>query len=209
MLGSGSTYRIKSCCVNEASLDFDIDGIATINWSGMGSIIEDIEDLIVRANDAPNAQTSPSTGLGSLWVDSNSAGKYLFIAQAATGNSNWERAIDEGSTSSDTSNFIRNRLTSLAVTNAMGGDFQSSYDVVLTGGNVTFSNNMTYLTPETLGVVNQPLGHVTGTRSVSGSFTCYLGADTGSAVDSSSDLFEDIIESTDSITNSVRSGVSV
>tara|TARA_R110000764_G_scaffold80053_3_gene159038 strand:+ start:2427 stop:3701 length:1275 start_codon:yes stop_codon:yes gene_type:complete len=201
MLGSGSTYRIKSCCVNEASLDFDIDGIATINWSGMGSIIEDIEDLIVRANDAPNAQTSPSTGLGSLWVDSNSAGKYLFIAQAASGNANWERAIDEGSTSANTSNFIRNRLTSLAVTNATGGSFQSSYDVVLTGGNVTFSNNMTYLTPETLGVVNQPLGHVTGTRSVSGSFTCYLGADTGSAVDSSSDLFEDIIESTDSITN--------
>ena len=201
MLGSGSTYRIKSCCVNEASLDFDIDGIATINWSGMGSIIEDIEDLIVRANDAPNAQTAPSTGLGSLWVDSNSAGKYLFISQAATGNGNWERAIDEGSTSANTSNFIRNRLTSLAVTGQTDAGFQGSYDVVLTGGNITFSNNMTYLTPETLGVVNQPLGHVTGTRSVSGSFTCYLGADTASAVDSSSDLFEDIIESTDVITN--------
>jgi hypothetical protein len=58
---------------------------------------------------------------------------------------------------------------------------------------------MTYLTPETLGVVNQPLGHVTGTRSVSGNFTCYL--NTPSSGNSSADLFEDIIESTSVITN--------
>ena len=59
---------------------------------------------------------------------------------------------------------------------------------------------MTFLTPETLGVVNQPLGHVTGTRSVSGNFTCYL--NTPSTGSSSADLFEDIIEATDLITNS-------
>jgi hypothetical protein len=56
---------------------------------------------------------------------------------------------------------------------------------------------MTFLTPETLGSVNQPLGNVTGTRSVSGNFTCYLNHDSGK----SADLFEDIIESTDVITN--------
>jgi hypothetical protein len=56
---------------------------------------------------------------------------------------------------------------------------------------------MTFLTPETLGVVNQPLGHVTGTRSVSGSFTCYLNAESNS----SADLFENIIEGTTTITN--------
>ena len=59
-------------------------------------------------------------------------------------------------------------------------------------------NNITYLTPETLGVVNQPLGHVTGTRSVSGNFTCYLNNATGG----SADLFEDLIEATSVITNS-------
>ena len=56
------------------------------------------------------------------------------------------------------------------------------------------------LTPETLGSVNQPLGHVTGTRSVSGNFTCYLNTPSSGA--SSADLFEDIIESTSVITNS-------
>ena len=46
-------------------------------------------------------------------------------------------------------------------------------------------------------MVNQPLGHVTGTRSVSGNFTCYLNAE----ANSSADLFENIIEGTSTITN--------
>ena len=33
------TYKIEGCVVNSASIDFDIDGIATINWSGLGKII--------------------------------------------------------------------------------------------------------------------------------------------------------------------------
>jgi hypothetical protein len=56
---------------------------------------------------------------------------------------------------------------------------------------------MTFLTPETLGLVNQPLGHVTGSRSVSGSFTCYLNA----KALSSADLFENIVAGTTTITN--------
>jgi hypothetical protein len=76
----------------------------------------------------------------------------------------------------------------------------TSYTLTLTGGNITIGNNITFLTPETLGIVNQPLGHVTGTRSVSGNFTCYLNTPSSGA--SSADLFEDIIESTSVITNS-------
>ena len=160
--GTKTIYKIAGCCVNEASLDFDIDGIATINWSGMGTLISE---------------------------DS---------AQTAT--------VYEGV--SGTSNFIRNRLTTLVMTtaddhllaageSADGDSDVETYDLVLTGGNITVSNNITFLTPETLGVVNQPLGHVTGTRSVSGSFTCYLNAEASS----SADLFERIIEDTDTITN--------
>ena len=96
---------------------------------------------------------------------------------------------------SSTSNFIRNRLTTIAISST--SPTSTTYDLVLTGGNIAISNNLTFLTPETLGVVNQPLGHVTGTRSVSGSFTCYLNAET----DSSADLFENIIEGTSTITN--------
>lgn len=147
--GTKTTYKIANCCVNEASLDFDIDGIATINWSGMGTIITEDTEPTATVYEAVNS----------------------------------------------TSNFIRNRLTSLAASSTSPGSV--TYDLVLTGGNVTISNNMTFLTPETLGVVNQPLGHVTGTRSVSGSFTCYLNAE----ANSSADLFENIIEGTTTITN--------
>ena len=159
--GDETVYHIANCCVNEASLDFDIDGIATINWSGMGTIIKEAAD------------------------DDHS-----FLSGGAI-----TPTVTEGVTG--TGNFIRNRLTSLTLTGSGSGNFNSSYDVVLTGGNITISNNMTFLTPETLGVVNQPLGHVTGTRSVSGNFTCYLNAEAGS----SAELFEDIIESTTTITN--------
>jgi len=147
--GTKTTYKIANCCVNEASLDFDIDGIATINWSGMGTIITEDTEPTATIYEAVNS----------------------------------------------TSNFIRNRLTSLAISSTSPGTV--TYDLVLTGGNVTISNNMTFLTPETLGIVNQPLGHVTGTRSVSGNFTCYLNAE----ANSSADLFENIIEGTTIITN--------
>ena len=164
--GSGDTgptyYRLKDAVVNSASIDFDIDGIATITWSGFASMVSDLTAL-------PSATDS----------------------------------ITEGTTG--TGNFIRNRLTQLSVTAADTSTFPGAgsgvYNLVLTGGNITMENNITYLTPETLGVVNQPLGHVTGTRNVSGNFTCYLNRENGG----SADLFEDLIEATTVITNSFNS----
>ena len=146
-----TVYKIANCCTNEASIDFDIDGIATIAWSGFGSKITE--------------EASASTV-----------------------------TINEGV--STTTNFIRNRLTELSA--ASTSPTSTTYALTLTGGNITISNNMTFLTPETLGIVNEPLGHVTGTRSVSGSFTCYL----NSASNSSMDLFENLIENTSTVTNS-------
>jgi len=148
-------YSITESVANTASIDFDIDGIAMINWSGFGKIITEVNALDLTA------VTKITEGIDS------------------------------------TTNFIRNRLTSLAVTNADTDNFASSYSLVLTGGNITFENNITYITPETLCTVNQPLGHVTGTRSVGGNFTAYLNADGVSTAD----LFEDIIEATNVVTN--------
>ncbi len=158
-MGSGKTtptiYKIADCVVNEVSIDFDIDGIATANWSGFGQIIT--EDSMPTAT------------------------------------------ITEGTAAVDTNNFIRNRLTDLTVTATAAGDIQTAYSLTLTGGNVTIGNNISFLTPETLGIVNQPLGHVTGTRNVAGNFTCYL--NTPASGNSSTDLFEDIIGSTSVVTN--------
>jgi hypothetical protein len=144
------TYKMSNCCVNEVGLDFDIDGITTLNWSGMGTVI-------TEQDAAPTATVYEKIG--------------------------------------STSNFIRNRLTELVAVSTTPTD--TTYGLTLTGGSITISNNMTFLTPETLGIVNTPLDHVTGTRSISGSFSCYL----NSTDSSSMDLFEDLIEGTSTVTN--------
>ncbi len=165
---TNQVYKIEGCVVNSISIDFDIDGIATMNFSGFGNIISD------EGSTAPTA------------------------------------TIDEGT--ADTDNFIRNRLTALTVQAgddaAQGGSgatyvlfpgasSNGTYSVVLTGGSVNFENNITFLTPETLCTVNQPIGSVTGTRSISGNFTAYLSNGAGEGAD----LFDDLISATTVITN--------
>jgi len=168
VLGSGSStaannmvYKIESAVLNEASIDFDIDGIATCNWSGFGTIITDV-----------TGESSPN-----------------FLADTGT----VTPTVNEGIFGSN--NFIQNRLSTVAITQHTDDDANANtldaYTLTLTGGNITFSNNIEYVTPSTMGVVNQPLGHYTGARSVSGSLSCYLDGTTGR----SADLFEDLMES--------------
>ena len=210
-----TVYKIAECVVNEASADFDIDGIATINWSGMGSIISD------EGSTVPTATITEGTTATNNFIRNRlttlSAGKYpataITIGATASGvvpvvegtrykisvlgNTNWA-AIGASSSPAVGEEFVAN---STATTGATGKAFkEQTYGLVLTGGNVTITNNITFLTPETLGSVNQPIGHVTGARSVSGSFTCYLNNDT----DSSAELFEDLLGDTTTVTNNHR-----
>jgi hypothetical protein len=48
------------------------------------------------------------------------------------------------------------------------------YTIALTGGNITFANNLTYLTPANLGTVNLPITYFTGTRAITGTINAYL-----------------------------------
>ena len=50
----------------------------------------------------------------------------------------------------------------------------TSYSIALTGGSFTFNNNVTYLTPANLSVVNLPIANFTGARAISGSMNAYL-----------------------------------
>jgi len=131
-------YRLSNCCINEATINFEVDGIAMIDWSGMAATL--------------TRETTFNAGA----------------------------AIREGVDA--TGNFIRNKLTSLSLiantgatrTAFPGAATNGVYNITLTGGSITFSNNITYLTPETLGIVNVPIGHITGNKSVSGNFTAYI-----------------------------------
>jgi hypothetical protein len=164
-----TVYKLEGAVVNSAGIDFDIDGISTINWSGFAKLISELD--------------TPASNLPAV-------------------------TINEAITS--TNNFIRNRLTTLTATNVAfltdtdgdgtpeaGENSPTAYTLTLTGGNLNFENNITFLTPETLGVVNQPIGHVTGTRTIGGAFTCYL----SNATAGSMDLYEDLQEATTTITN--------
>lgn len=163
-------YEIENCCVNEATVNFDIDGITTISFSGMGTKINE-KDSWTFTGTASNPGETANT---------------VYTLNTA------------GVTS--TTNMIRNRITALDIvgTNAgINGGAAKTYGITLTGGSITISNNMTYLTPEALGVVNVPLGHVTGTRSVSGNFTCYADEVTNGSID----LYSDLLGATSLITN--------
>ena len=214
VLGDSSrmVMKLKDAVVNEAGIDFEIDGIATINWSGQcaevlditGSTIEDT----VQPTDGDTTNDGSAIAVGDIWLDSNDSHRLYVLTNVGAGNEASTSYVDEGTSSS--SNFIRNRLTTLTVTPTTqdpDGDtvneLQSSYDLTLTGGNITITNNISYITPEELGVVNVPIGHVTGGRSVSGSFTCYLTRNTSTFdSDRSRDLFEDLRAITNVVTNS-------
>lgn len=145
-------YRVQNATVNEVSISFDIDGIATLAWSGNGATLNEVVSFDATA------------------------------------------AINLGVNS--TTNFIRNRLTQLTATSSVTGS-SKTYLITLTGGTITLTNNLTYLTPEVLGMVNKPLGHVTGARTIGGSFTCYLDEKTNGSID----LFEDLSNATNKTQN--------
>jgi hypothetical protein len=163
-------YKVANCCVNEATVNFEIDGITTISFSGMGTLISEVASWTFTGAVQNPDQTATVT----------------------------HTLIQNGVTS--TTNMIRNRLTALSVIGTNPGinaGAAKTYLITLTGGSITISNNMTFLTPESIGVVNTPLGHVTGTRSVSGSFTCYADELTNGSID----LYQDLLTATNLITN--------
>jgi len=210
-------YKLKDCVVNEASLDFDIDGIATINWSGMSSEIIDMTtkthttatsgSVFPPAFDAHRDGGTVDILAGDVVLNGTDSHRMSVVVDpTSSGTATMTGAVYESTLATD--NFIRNRLTQLTVipttqnpTGDGSNELEASYAITLTGGNITMSNNVTFITPEEIGLVNTPIGHVTGTRSVSGSMNCYLSKDT-TATNNSADLWEDLKAISSVVTNS-------
>lgn len=91
-----------------------------------------------------------------------------------------------------TANFITNKLSTSALTEIGAGTFASpsgtSYSVPITGGSFTINNNIEYLTPSVLSIVNTPIGYYTGARSITGTLNAYLRTGAGSTGGLLSDL---------------------
>jgi len=163
-------YHIYGVVVDTAEVDFAIDAIASITWGGFGtnvSEVTDSTDKIVLSNMLTDGESDD-------WLDSGFPDGTAGYLAAPTG----------------VQACIRNKLSTVSIVGKSGTDYANSYTLALTGGTLSIANNITFLTPEALGVVNNPCGHFTGQRVISGNMTAYL--KTGGANDTA-DLLNDII----------------
>ena len=181
-----TTYRLNQAQINQAEVDFSIDGIAQITWSGNATTIDQVEEAIEDPSKHIIQGTSEAAPTS---------------ANTDTYAETYNYADTTGPSDAD---YLRNKLSSLYLdTNAQGGGSASNgldnrtYDINITGGSLTIANNVTYVTPETIGVVDKPIGSFTGARVVSGSLTMYL--DTKS--NGSNQLLTDLAGATDLVTN--------
>ena len=189
-----TTYRLNECQVNQAEIDFSIDGIATIAWSGNSTTIDQIT----------TPMEDPNTAYSSVAGDTGGA----YSANATINNAEAFNYVD--TTGPDDADYLRNKLSTLTLStleqgsgSASGGLDAKTYDIAITGGSITIANNITYVTPETLGVIDKPIGSFSGARQISGNLTMYLNT-TGSSGsgNGSNQLLADLAAATDLVRNS-------
>lgn len=138
------TYVIDNCAMDQAVIDFGLDGIAMIAWTGKGTVLRQLGTNVVYS-----AASDPVISGG---LAGTIGGKVT------------------------TANFITNKLATVTMIKNIGGTGagNTAYTLALTGGSITIANNISYITPANLGIVNVPIGYYTGTRSITGSMTAYL-----------------------------------
>jgi hypothetical protein len=149
------TYAIDNCALNEATIDFGLDGIATAAWTGQATALRQLTtNMTLSSGTSGNAGTITGGGV--------------------TGTAQYRSKITDG-------NYITNKLSTvtLKTVKALGSVVaNTAYTLALTGGSITISNNITYITPSILGIVNSPITYYTGTRSVTGTLNAYLNTGT-------------------------------
>jgi hypothetical protein len=162
-----AVYQVKNASVNEASIDAAIDGIATTSWSGFGTNFVELtgtaRDHIISVSGG--ILNNGSTVTGNASIDANTAASSYHA---------WGRYNVAGTAT--TAAFIKNRLSSVEVTHTPVGSAQDVYNLAVTGLGFTYSNALTFLTPEEVAALNSPIGQFTGAKTITGNFTAYLRA---------------------------------
>lgn len=163
-------YTTDNCAVDQAVIDFGLDAIAMIAWTCKGTRLNNIAE----PTGVDLTQSNPVLGTGGS------------LAGTATG-----RTVDAA--------YITNKLSTTTVQKTIGGvgTGNTAYTVVLTGGSITIANNINYVTPNNIGVVNVPIGYFTGSRAISGTVNAYLRTGTGQVADILSDMLANIATSSE------------
>jgi hypothetical protein len=221
-----TTYRLNDAQVNQAEIDFSIDGIAQINWSGNATTIDQLSDpmedpskyyVTVFDNNGTfdassaallNAAGTVHSSIGTISV-SGSGVLQNTAGEAITPFNNSDTYVETynyvDTTGPSDADYLRNKLSSLYLNvgteqgggSASNGLSKKTYAINITGGSITIANNVTYVTPETIGVIDKPIGSFTGARVIGGSLNMYL----DTKANGSNQLLSDLANATDLITN--------
>lgn len=138
----GVTYVIDNCALDQAVIDFGLDGIAMVAWTGKGTALRQLASNVLYSSATDPVVTGGITG-------------------TITGKNTKAK-------------FITNKLSTVTLKSNIGGVGGTPYTLALTGGSITIANNISYVTPAVIGVVNSPIAYYTGARSITGSLTAYL-----------------------------------
>lgn len=157
-------YAVDNCALNQVTIDFGLDQIATAQWTGQATALREF-----------------GTGIGA------NGGSFSGGASGNVGTGGYTQKVIDAQ-------YITNKLSTITLkavkaigTSISAGD---NYNIPITGGSFTINNNITYITPANLGVVNSPVVYYTGTRAISGNITAYLR--TGTSLESG-DLLKDML----------------
>ena len=164
-------YTINNCTLNQATIDFGLDGIATVAWTGQATEMKQISTDLTATTGA-----FAGAGITGTYKAKVTTAKYL-----------------TNKLSTVTLKAVNALKDSAGTTKVTAG---KEYAVALTGGNITINNNITYITPSNLGTVNLPIAYFTGTRAISGSLNAYLktGTLTGTITAGTGKLLQDMLD---------------
>lgn len=161
-------YQVSNATVNQATVDAGIEEIATTTWTGFGTTLKELDDL--PRNNAVSVFGGTLNDGSTVTANSSTQNGAVTAAYHAYNQMNVAGVVG-------TNSFIKNRLSAIEFHHkASAGGSDEKFTFPVTALTFDYNNNVTYLTPEELSALNEPIGQFTGTRAVTGSATMYLRA---------------------------------
>lgn len=161
-------YQVSNATVNQATVDAGIEEIATTTWAGFGTTMKELTGT--QRNNAISVFGGVLNNGTTVTANSTTEN-----ATAITGGAYHSFAQMNVAGSVGTNSFIKNRLSTIEFHHkATAGASDEKFTFPVTALSFDYNNNITYLTPEELSALNEPIGQFTGTRAVTGSATMYL-----------------------------------
>ena len=143
----GVTYALDGATINDLNIDLGIDQISTMAFTCQAKSLREVAIVFGAAN----------TMTGDI------AGSYAAKETAAPYITNKVSTVDLI--------LIQDLKDASGATVVAAG---RTYNIALTAGSFSLSNNVTWLTPEMLGAVATSIGSFTGARTITGTLNMYL-----------------------------------